>query len=72
MIIRDCAVDSATLTIDTELTRMSHCGSFEFQGRSDLSTLAQPLSYCWVWYGIDTKNTSLHANCRHVYSELVI
>ncbi|XP_043208266.1 uncharacterized protein LOC122373891 [Amphibalanus amphitrite] len=33
MIIRDCAVDSATLTIDTELTRMSHCGSFEFQDR---------------------------------------
>ncbi|KAI1303078.1 hypothetical protein HDE_02463 [Halotydeus destructor] len=30
MMVRDCALDSGTLTTDTELVRMSHCGSFVF------------------------------------------
>lgn len=35
MVIRTCALDSGTLTLDTELVRMSHCGSFVLDGRSD-------------------------------------
>ena len=30
IMIRGCALDSGTLTTDTELVRMSHCGSFFF------------------------------------------
>ena len=30
IMIRGCALDSGTLTTDTELIRMSHCGSFFF------------------------------------------
>lgn len=26
--VRDCALDSGSLTTDTELVRMSHCGAF--------------------------------------------
>ncbi|XP_076068648.1 uncharacterized protein LOC143040997 isoform X2 [Oratosquilla oratoria] len=33
MIIRDCAVDSGSITLDTELSRMSHCGAFVLSGR---------------------------------------
>lgn len=32
MVVRTCGVDSGTLTIDTEIVRMSHCGSFLYQG----------------------------------------
>lgn len=31
--IRSCALDSGTLTTDTEIIRMSHCGSFYFENR---------------------------------------
>lgn len=31
--IRGCALDSGTLTTDTEIIRMSHCGSFYFDER---------------------------------------
>lgn len=30
MVVRDCALDSGSLTADTELVRMSHCGAFYF------------------------------------------
>jgi len=30
MTVRGCALDSGTLTTDTEIIRMSHCGSFYF------------------------------------------
>ncbi|KAM7304809.1 hypothetical protein ISCGN_014709 [Ixodes scapularis] len=30
MVIRSCALDSGTLTVDTEIVRMSHCGGFYF------------------------------------------
>merc|ERR1712088_1242515 len=30
IMVRGCALDSGTLTVDTELVRMSHCGSFFF------------------------------------------
>jgi len=33
MVIRSCALDSGSLTLDTELVRMSHCGSFVMDGR---------------------------------------
>lgn len=33
MVVRTCALDSGTLTVDTELVRMSHCGSFYFDDR---------------------------------------
>ncbi|CAM1326097.1 Uncharacterised protein g9154 [Pycnogonum litorale] len=33
MVVRGCALDSGTLTIDTELVRMSHCGGFYFNDR---------------------------------------
>ncbi|XP_076368857.1 uncharacterized protein LOC143256067 [Tachypleus tridentatus] len=33
MIVRGCALDSGTLTIDTEIVRMSHCGGFYFDDR---------------------------------------
>ncbi|XP_014670552.1 PREDICTED: uncharacterized protein LOC106811449 [Priapulus caudatus] len=32
MVIRTCGVDSGTLTIDTEIVRMSHCGRFMYNG----------------------------------------
>ena len=35
MMIRGCAVDSGTLTTDTEIIRMSHCGAFYFNERSE-------------------------------------
>ncbi|XP_043480655.1 uncharacterized protein LOC122510231 [Leptopilina heterotoma] len=31
--IRSCALDSGTLTTDSELIRMSHCGSFYFDNK---------------------------------------
>ncbi|XP_024085266.1 uncharacterized protein LOC106671096 isoform X2 [Cimex lectularius] len=31
--IRGCALDSGTLTTDTEIIRMSHCGGFYFEDR---------------------------------------
>lgn len=31
--IRSCALDSGTLTTDTELVRMSHCGGFHYNNR---------------------------------------
>ncbi|CAN7993144.1 unnamed protein product, partial [Ixodes hexagonus] len=33
MVIRSCALDSGTLTVDTEIVRMSHCGGFYFEDR---------------------------------------
>ncbi|KAG8198393.1 hypothetical protein JTE90_021637 [Oedothorax gibbosus] len=33
MVVRGCALDSGTLTIDTEIVRMSHCGGFYFDNR---------------------------------------
>lgn len=33
MVVRSCALDSGSLTLDTELVRMSHCGSFVLDGR---------------------------------------
>merc|ERR1711953_1100409 len=33
IMIRGCALDSGTLTTDTELIRMSHCGSFFFDDK---------------------------------------
>ncbi|XP_015792087.1 uncharacterized protein LOC107368726 isoform X2 [Tetranychus urticae] len=33
MVVRDCALDSGSLTTDTELVRMSHCGAFYFDHR---------------------------------------
>lgn len=33
MTVRGCALDSGTLTTDTELIRMSHCGGFYFNDR---------------------------------------
>ena len=31
--VRGCALDSGTLTTDTEIIRMSHCGSFWYDDR---------------------------------------
>jgi len=31
--VRGCELDSGTLTTDTEIIRMSHCGGFSFDGR---------------------------------------
>eukprot|EP00093_Oithona_nana_P010044 10044.XXX_483812_480587_1 [CDS] Oithona nana genome sequencing. len=33
IMVRGCALDSGTLTTDTELIRMSHCGSFYFEDK---------------------------------------
>ncbi|XP_045467997.1 uncharacterized protein LOC123676255 isoform X1 [Harmonia axyridis] len=33
IMIRGCALDSGTLTTDTELVRMSHCGAFYYDNR---------------------------------------
>ncbi|CAL4080025.1 unnamed protein product [Meganyctiphanes norvegica] len=33
IMVRTCALDSGTLTTDTEIIRMSHCGSFYFEDR---------------------------------------
>ena len=35
MMVRGCALDSGTLTTDTEIIRMSHCGFFYFNERQD-------------------------------------
>ncbi|ULT91157.1 hypothetical protein L3Y34_009046 [Caenorhabditis briggsae] len=32
LVIRTCALDSGTLTADTEIVRISHCGSFKYEG----------------------------------------
>uniref|UniRef100_A0A915AMH5 Protein quiver n=1 Tax=Parascaris univalens TaxID=6257 RepID=A0A915AMH5_PARUN len=32
MVIRTCALDSGTLTADTEIVRISHCGHFKYEG----------------------------------------
>lgn len=34
LMIRDCALDSGSLTTDTELTRVSHCGHFVYNNRN--------------------------------------
>ncbi|CAH1101847.1 unnamed protein product [Psylliodes chrysocephalus] len=33
IVIRGCALDSGSLTTDTEIVRMSHCGSFIYENR---------------------------------------
>lgn len=33
IVIRTCALDSGTLTTDTEIVRMSHCGHFYYQNK---------------------------------------
>ncbi|CAH1118872.1 unnamed protein product [Phaedon cochleariae] len=33
ILVRGCALDSGTLTTDTELVRMSHCGAFRYDNR---------------------------------------
>ena len=33
IMVRGCALDSGTLTTDTEIIRMSHCGSFYFDDK---------------------------------------
>ncbi|GAB6025033.1 hypothetical protein CHUAL_010139 [Chamberlinius hualienensis] len=33
MVVRGCGLDSGTLTVDTEIVRMSHCGGFYFDKR---------------------------------------
>uniref|UniRef100_A0AC35F6S3 Protein quiver n=1 Tax=Panagrolaimus sp. PS1159 TaxID=55785 RepID=A0AC35F6S3_9BILA len=32
IVIRTCALDSGTLTADTEIVRISHCGHFKYEG----------------------------------------
>ncbi|KAJ8982964.1 hypothetical protein NQ317_005282, partial [Molorchus minor] len=33
IVVRGCALDSGTLTTDTELVRMSHCGGFIYDDK---------------------------------------
>ncbi|KAI6228937.1 hypothetical protein M3Y99_01173400 [Aphelenchoides fujianensis] len=33
LVIRTCALDSGTLTADTEIVRLSHCGHFRYEGK---------------------------------------
>ncbi len=33
IMVRGCALDSGTLTTDTEIIRMSHCGSFYYDDK---------------------------------------
>ncbi|CAD5231947.1 unnamed protein product [Bursaphelenchus xylophilus] len=33
ILIRTCALDSGTLTADTEIVRISHCGHFKYEGK---------------------------------------
>ncbi|KAI6199907.1 hypothetical protein M3Y96_00677200 [Aphelenchoides besseyi] len=33
LVIRTCALDSGTLTADTEIVRISHCGHFRYEGK---------------------------------------
>ena len=35
IVVRGCALDSGTLTTDTEIVRMSHCGGFYYDNRYD-------------------------------------
>lgn len=61
MVVRTCALDSGTLTVDTELVRMSHCGSFYFDDRyvrgcivsclGDACNAAHSLPGLWVLPG---------------------
>lgn len=47
--IRGCALDSGTLTTDTEIIRMSHCGSFYYEDR---------YAFQLVWYDWHLKTHS--------------
>ncbi|XP_054708734.1 uncharacterized protein LOC129218477 [Uloborus diversus] len=60
MVVRGCALDSGTLTIDTEIVRMSHCGGFYFDDRyvsgclqscsEDACNTAQQWAWPWtIW-----------------------
>ncbi|CAI2354182.1 unnamed protein product [Caenorhabditis sp. 36 PRJEB53466] len=44
LVIRTCALDSGTLTADTEIVRISHCGSLNFAIQAQEST-QQPLKF---------------------------
>ncbi|KAK4296393.1 hypothetical protein Pmani_031109 [Petrolisthes manimaculis] len=39
MVVRGCTIDSGTLTVDTELGRQSHCGLFQYDGRTVVGCL---------------------------------
>ncbi|GBL77132.1 hypothetical protein AVEN_12766-1 [Araneus ventricosus] len=58
MVVRGCALDSGTLTIDTEIVRMSHCGGFYFDNRyvsgclqscSEDACNRTSSTYSWNW-----------------------
>ncbi|CAB0005802.1 unnamed protein product, partial [Nesidiocoris tenuis] len=65
--IRGCALDSGTLTTDTEIIRMSHCGSFYYEDRmiycergksSSIRSGYEPTS-CGILRVTQTNKTSL-------------
>ena len=51
IMVRGCALDSGTLTTDTELIRMSHCGSFYFEDKYVDLAVANP---CWSSFILST------------------
>ena len=50
VVVRGCALDSGTLTTDTEIIRMSHCGGFELDDRYTFYDSQFPLHFLHLSY----------------------
>ncbi|TGZ45759.1 Uncharacterized protein DBV15_09448 [Temnothorax longispinosus] len=54
LMVRGCALDSGTLTTDSEIIRMSHCGGFYFDDNvSDQFVNLLWRVACWLWETIE-------------------
>merc|ERR1711974_581313 len=67
MTIRGCALDSGTLTTDTEIIRMSHCGSFYFDDKYVKGCVVS----CSDLDGCNS-STSLHQKSTFILSFLLL
>ncbi|GLV43649.1 uncharacterized protein CBL_07024 [Carabus blaptoides fortunei] len=63
--VRGCALDSGTLTTDTEIVRMSHCGGFYYEDRYVRGCLQS----C---NDADACNTAHHHIMPHLYMFLTV
>lgn len=70
MMVRDCALDSGSLTTDTELVRMSHCGGFHLDNSTHLNYVRGCVQSCHI----DGCNhgTKLHQTFFHSTSILFL
>nr|XP_045617687.1 uncharacterized protein LOC123770068 [Procambarus clarkii] len=66
--IRSCALDSGTLTTDTEIIRMSHCGGFYFQQKYVKGCLQS----CDDYEGCNGSPSSRHASWSTISLALLL